>query len=194
MPGRQYFIYICIYSADSRCGIRWDKQPAQIPNTIIFVPKMGIMKLMDTQKQIESDFKDALRAGDDLRKRTYRMVLSSIKLAEIDKGKSLEESDVLVIIQKEIKSHRESIADAERADRADIVAESESEIKILEVYLPQPLTQDEIEAMANEAIAEVGATSPKEMGKVMKVLMPRVQGRADGSQVSQTVRQLLVDE
>ncbi len=155
---------------------------------------MGIMKLMDTQKQIESDFKDALRAGDDLRKRTYRMVLSSIKLAEIDKGKSLEESDVLVIIQKEIKSHRESIADAERADRADIVAESESEIKILEVYLPQPLTQDEIEAMANEAIAEVGATSPKEMGKVMKVLMPRVQGRADGSQVSQTVRQLLVDE
>lgn len=155
---------------------------------------MGIMKLMDTQKQIESDFKDALRAGDDLRKRTYRMVLSSIKLAEIDKGKSLEESDVLVIIQKEIKSHRESIADAERADRADIVAESESEIKILEVYLPQPLTQDEIEAMANEAITEVGATSPKEMGKVMKVLMPRVQGRADGSQVSQTVRQLLVDE
>ena len=152
------------------------------------------MKLMDTQKQIESDFKDALRAGDDLRKRTYRMVLSSIKLAEIDTGKSLEESDVLVIIQKEIKSHRESIADAERADRADIVAESESEIKILEVYLPQPLTQDEIEAMANEAIAEVGATSPKEMGKVMKVLMPRVQGRADGSQVSQTVRQLLVDE
>lgn len=155
---------------------------------------MGIMKLMDTQKQIESDFKDALRAGDDLRKRTYRMVLSSIKLAEIDKGKSLEESDVLVIIQKEIKSHRESIADAEQADRADIVAESESEIKILEVYLPQPLTQDEIEAMANEAITEVGATSPKEMGKVMKVLMPRVQGRADGSQVSQTVRQLLVDE
>ena len=155
---------------------------------------MGIMKLMDTQRQIESDFKDAMRAGDDMRKRTYRMVLSAIKLAEIDKGKSLEEPDVLVILQKEIKSRRESIADAERADRADIVAESESEIKILEVYLPQPLTQDEIEAMANEAITEVGATSPKEMGKVMKVLMPRVQGRADGSQVSQIVRQLLVDE
>ena len=155
---------------------------------------MGIMKLMDTQKQIESDFKDAMRAGDDLRKRTYRLVLSAIKLAEIDKGKFLEEPDVLVIIQKEIKSRRESIADAERADRADIVAEAEAEINILEAYLPQPLTQDEIEAMANEAIAEVGATSPKEMGKVMKVLMPRVQGRADGSQVSQTVRQLLVDE
>ena len=85
-------------------------------------------------------------------------------------------------------------ADAKRADRADIVAEAEAEINILEAYLPQPLTQDEIEAMANEAIAEVGATSPKEMGMVMKVLMPRVQGRADGSLVSQIVRQLLVDE
>ncbi|MFC1922444.1 GatB/YqeY domain-containing protein [Chloroflexota bacterium] len=149
---------------------------------------------MDTQKQIESDFKDAMRASDDLRKRTYRMVLSSIKLAEVDKGEPLEEPDVLVILQKEIKSRRETIADAERADRADIAAEAEAEIRILEPYLPQPLTHDEIEEMANEAIAEVGASSPKEMGMVMKVLMPRVQGRADGSQVSQIVRQLLVEE
>ena len=155
---------------------------------------MGIMKLMDTQKQIESDFKDAMRASDDLRKRTYRMVLSSIKLVEVDKGEPLEEPDVLVILQKEIKSRRETIADAERADRADIAADAEAEIGILETYLPQPLTQDEIEEMANEAIAEVGASSPKEMGMVMKVLMPRIQGRADGSQVSQIVRQLLVDE
>ncbi|MES0359274.1 MAG: GatB/YqeY domain-containing protein [Anaerolineales bacterium] len=149
---------------------------------------------MDTQKQIESDFKDAMRASDDLRKRTYRMVLSSIKLAEVDKGEPLEEPDVLVILQKEIKSRRETIADAERAGRADIAAEAEAEIRILEPYLPQPLTHDEIEEMANEAIAEVGASSPKEMGMVMKVLMPRIQGRADGSQVSQIVRQLLVDE
>lgn len=155
---------------------------------------MGIMKLMDTQKQIESDFKDAMRASDDLRKRTYRMVLSAIKLVEVDKGEPLEEPDVLVILQKEIKSRRETIADAERADRADIAADAEAEIGILETYLPQPLTQDEIEEMANEAIAEVGASSPKEMGMVMKVLMPRIQGRADGSQVSQIVRQLLVDE
>jgi uncharacterized protein YqeY len=152
------------------------------------------MKLMDTQKQIESDFKDAMRASDDLRKRTYRMVLSSIKLAEVDKGESLEDPEVLVILQKEIKSRRETITDAERADRADIAAEAEAEIRILEPYLPQPLTHDEIEEMVNEAIAEVGASSPKEMGMVMKVLMPSIQGRADGSQVSQIVRQLLVDE
>ena len=152
------------------------------------------MKPMDTQEQVESDFKDAMRAGDEMRKRTLRMVLSSIKLAEVDKGESLEEPEVLAIIQKEIKSSRESIADAKRGDRADIVTEAEAEIKILEAYLPQPLTQNEIEALAQEAIAEVGAASPKEMGMVMKVLMPRVQGRADGSQVSQTVRQLLTGD
>jgi uncharacterized protein YqeY len=152
------------------------------------------MKPMDTQKQVESDFKDAMRAGDDLRKSTLRMVLSSIKLAEVDKGESLEEPEVLAIIQKEIKSRRESISDAERADRADIIADAEDEIDILEAYLPQPLSDGDIEKMAQEAIAEVEATSPKEMGKVMKVLMPRVQGRADGSQVSQTVRQLLADK
>jgi uncharacterized protein YqeY len=152
------------------------------------------MKQMDTQNQIEKDFKDALRAGDELRKRTLRLVLSSIKLVEVDKGESLEEGEVLAILQKEIKSRRESIADAEKAGRQDLIAETEEEISVLEGYLPQTLTQDEIYSLAKEAIAEVGAESPKEMGKVMKVLMPRVQGRADGSVVSQTVRQLLTDQ
>lgn len=152
------------------------------------------MKLMDTQKQIESDFKDAMKAGDDLRKSTLRMALSSIKLAEVEKKGTLEEPDVLAIIQKEIKSRRESITDAQRADRADIVATSEAEISILEAYLPQPFSEAEIETMAQEAIDEVGATSPREMGKVMRVLMPRLQGRAEGSQVSQTVRQLLSEQ
>ena len=148
---------------------------------------------MDTQKQIEKDFKDALRAGDEVRKRTLRLVLSSIKLVEVDKGDSLEEGEVLAILQKEIKSRRESIADAEKAGRQDLISDTEEEISILEGYLPKTLTQDEINSLAEEAIAEVGAESPKEMGKVMKVLMPRVQGRADGSVVSQTVRQLLSD-
>lgn len=146
---------------------------------------------MNTREQIESDFKEALRTGDKLRKRTLRLVLSSIKLMEIDQGKEIDEGETLAVIQKEIKSYRESIADAERADRPDLAADAEAEIEVLEVYLPQPLSQDEIEAMAKEAITDVGAASPKEMGKVMKVLMPQVQGRADGSQVSQIVRRLL---
>ena len=119
------------------------------------------------------------------------MVLSAIKLVEVDKGESLEDGEVLVILQKEIKSHRESIADAEKAGRSDLIADSEAEISILEGYLPQSFSQDEIEEMANEVIAQEGASSLQDMGKVMKVLMPKVQGRADGSLVSQTVRQIL---
>lgn len=155
---------------------------------------MGIMNQMDTQKQIEKDFKDALRAGDEQRKSTLRMVLSAIKLVEVDKGGSLEEGEVLVILQKEIKSRRETIADAEKAGRSDMISDLEAEISILEGYLPQALSQEEIEALAKEAIAIEGAASLQDMGKVMKVLMPKVQGRADGSLVSQTVRQLLSDQ
>lgn len=152
---------------------------------------MGIMNQMDIQKQIEKDFQEALRAGNELKKRTLRMVLSAIKLVEVDKGVPLDEGEVLVILQKEIKSRRESIADAEKAGRSDLISDSEAEISILEEYLPQSFTQDEIEAMAKEVIAQEGASSMQDMGKVMKLLMPKVQGRADGSQVSQTVRQLL---
>lgn len=119
------------------------------------------------------------------------MVISAIKLVEVDKGVPLDEGEVLVILQKEIKSRRESIADAEKAGRSDLISDSEAEISILEEYLPQSFTQDEIEAMAKEVIAQEGASSMQDMGKVMKLLMPKVQGRADGSQVSQTVRQLL---
>lgn len=155
---------------------------------------MGIMNQMDTQKQIEKDFKDALRAGDEQRKSTLRMVLSAIKLVEVDKGGPLEEGEVLVILQKEIKSRRESIADAEKAGRSAMISDLEAEISILEGYLPQALSQEEIEALAKEAIAIEGAASMQDMGKVMKVLMPKVQGRADGSQVSKTVRQLLSDQ
>jgi hypothetical protein len=98
---------------------------------------------------------------------------------------------VLAILQKEIKSRRESISDAQQAGRPDIVADAELEIGILEEYLPQPLSAGDLEAMARAAIEEVGATSPREMGQVMKILMPRIQGRADGAQASQIVRELL---
>jgi uncharacterized protein YqeY len=152
------------------------------------------MNQMDTQKQIELDFKEALRSRDELRKRTLRMVLSAIKLVEVDKGDSLDEGEVLVILQKEIKSRRESIADAEKAGRSDLIADSKAEISVLEGYLPQSFSQDEIEEMAKEVIAQEEASSLQDMGKVMKVLMPKVQGRADGGLVSQTVRQLLSEQ
>lgn len=155
---------------------------------------MGIMKPMEIQKRIEKDFKIALKAGDEVSKRTLRMVKASIKLVEVEKGRSLSEDEVQAIIQKEIKSLREMISDAEKAGRDDLIAETEPEILILEKYTPQPLSDDEIDEMAKEAIAEVKATSPQEIGKVMKVLMPNVKGRAEGSKVSAAVRALLSSE
>jgi uncharacterized protein len=146
---------------------------------------------MTTKAELEKSLREAMRTGDVDRKRTLRMALSAIRLGEVEKGVALEEPAVLAILQKEIKSRRESISDAVKAGRPDIAAEAETEIGILEGYLPQPLSPDELEAMARGAIDEVGATSQREMGQVMKVLIPRLQGRADGAQASQIVRKLL---
>ena len=146
---------------------------------------------MNTKKQLESDLKDAMRSGDDLRKRTLRMVFSAIKNAEIERRNHLGESDILGIIQKEIKSRRESIQDAERANRPDLVMSNQEEISVLEAYLPKQLNDEELATLIREAIAETGASSLNQMGQVMKVLMPRIKGRADGGEVSRMVRKML---
>jgi uncharacterized protein YqeY len=146
---------------------------------------------MSFRDQIQADLTAAIRSSDGLRKRTLRMALSAVKLADVEKGVRLDDAAILSVIQKEIKSRRESIVDAERAARKDLIAEAEAEIGVLESYLPRQLSEAELEALARTAIAEVGATSPKEMGQVMKVLMPRLQGQADGAQASQVVRRLL---
>ncbi len=149
------------------------------------------MNMMNTKIQIEQALKDAMRAGDETRKRTLRMVLAAIRNAEVERGGLLDDAIIFSIIQKEIKNRREAIVDAQRAHRPELVAEAEAEIAVLESFLPKSLTTEELTEMAHQAISEVGATSVKEMGQVMKILMPRVQGRAEGSQVSQIVRSLL---
>ncbi len=149
------------------------------------------MTTMDTKTKLENALKDALRAGDAVGKRTVRMALAAIKQAEIDRQETLDESAVLALLQKELKTRRESLEEAQNAGRADIVAEIEAEIKIVQAFLPQALSLDELKALAEAAIAETGAASPADMGKVMKVLLPRIQGRAPGDQVSQAVRELL---
>jgi uncharacterized protein len=146
---------------------------------------------MSIKANIEKDITNAMRSGNVLHKNTLRMALSAIKLAEIEKGGSLDDAVVMTVLQKEIKSRRETILDAERAKRPDLVVDAEAEIALLETYLPTQLSHQELESMAQEAIDEVGATSTREIGLVMKVLLPRVQGRAEGSMVSQVVRQLL---
>jgi hypothetical protein len=146
---------------------------------------------MITKAQLETALKEGLRSGDELLKNTVRMVLSSIKLMEIEKGTPLDETGIASVLQKEVKSRRESIVDAQRANRPDLVASAEAEIAILESFLPKAMASDELETLARQAVQEVGATSLREMGQVMKVLIPRLQGRASGDQASQAVRKLL---
>ncbi len=132
-----------------------------------------------------------MRAKDDLRKRTLRMALAAIQLAEVEKRGALDEVGVAGILRKEIKSREETIVDARRAERPDLVAASEAEIGVLQGYLPQAMDPIELERLARQAITEVGASGPQDLGKVMKVLVPRLEGRASGKTVSDLVRDLL---
>ena len=146
---------------------------------------------MTSKTDLENDLKDAMRAHDEVRKSTLRMALAAIKLAEVEKRASMDEAAIMGILHKEIKSRQEAISDAQKAGRQDLEAAAQLEIGILEKYLPRPLSPDELETLARQAIGEVGASSAREMGQVMKVLMPRLAGRASGNQASQIVRKLL---
>jgi len=146
---------------------------------------------MTTKTELETSLKAAMRAGDDVRKRTLRMALFAIKQVEIDKRQVLDETGIAAILQKEVKSRRESIEDALRANRPDTIKAVEAEITVIEEYLPKALLPEELETLAKQVITELGAASPKDVGQVMKALLLRVQGRAPGDQVSAAVRKLL---
>jgi hypothetical protein len=146
---------------------------------------------MPSKADLEAALKDAMRAGDDVRKRTLRMALSAIKLAEVEKRAALDDAAIVGILRKEIKVRQEAIDEAQRAARPELVAASQAELALLESYLPQGLDHAELERLARQAIAETGAAGPQDMGNVMKVLVPRLEGRADGKQVSSLVRDLL---
>jgi uncharacterized protein len=146
---------------------------------------------MELKIQLENSLKDAIRSKDDVRKRTVRMAISAYRQVEIDRGKPLDEAGLMAILQKEVKSRQESIAESRQANRLDLVSDLEDELKVLEEFLPKQLTPQELDNLVQQAIREAGATSPADMGKVMKLLTPRLQGRATGAQASQLVRQLL---
>jgi uncharacterized protein YqeY len=146
---------------------------------------------MSLKADLQNEFKDAMRAKDEMRKTTLRMALAAIKQIEVDEQKELDDADVLRVLQKEVKLRQEGIAEAETADRPDLVEEGIQEIAVLEAFLPQALSEAELETLVAETIAEVGASSPADMGNVMKAVMPKIAGRADGGQVSQMVRQKL---
>ena len=149
---------------------------------------------MGLKSELESALKDAMRAKDEITKSTIRLALSAIKFAEVEKQSDLKDDAVIGILQKEVKTRRESIEDAKRAERPDLISEVESEIAILEKYLPQAFSAEELESLVKEVISEVGANSPSDMGNVMKSIIPRLQGRADGGQVSKLVNQMLKND
>lgn len=129
-----------------------------------------------------------MKERDDLRKRTLRMVITSLKLAEVERQVELDDPAILGIIQKEVKSRQESVEEAKQAGRDDLVDRTQAEIDLLKEYLPQALSESELQDLVQQAIQEVGAEGPADMGKVMKVIMPRIQGRADGKVASELVR------
>jgi uncharacterized protein len=138
--------------------------------------------------RIGEDMKSALRARDAERLKAIRLLLAAIKQREIDERIELADADVLGVIDKMLKQRRESIAQFEQAGRQDLASAERSEIAVLQAYMPQPLSAAEIEALVAEAIREVNATSPKDMGAVMAALRPRLAGRADMGSVSQAVK------
>lgn len=146
---------------------------------------------MVQKSDLENALKDAMRSKDDTRKRTLRMTLTNVKLAEVEQGSSLSDAELLAIIQKEVKSRQETISEAERAGRNDIVQDTQAEIEILREFLPEPFTQQQLDDLASQIISEVGATSMTDMGKVMKELSSRLEGRATGKEASDAVRRLL---
>jgi uncharacterized protein len=146
---------------------------------------------MASKADLESDLKQAMRNSDEVRKRTLRMVLSALKLAEVEKRGALDEAAIAGILRKEIKLRQEAIEEAQHAGRQELAQASQAEIAVLEGYLPKAMDPAELEAMVRQAILEAGAVGPQDMGKVMKILMPRVEGRADGKQLSSLVRDLL---
>jgi len=147
---------------------------------------------MDIKTQLNNSMKDAMKSGDEIRKRTTRMALANIKQAEVDKQTTLDDAAVISLLQKEIKNRREALDEAKKANRPDLIADNEAEIKVIETFLPKAMPTEELRTLAQTAIAEVGAASPSDMGKVMKALLPRVAGRAAGDQVSAMVKELLI--
>jgi hypothetical protein len=146
---------------------------------------------MDTKEKLNETMKAAMKSGDEVRKRTVRMALAAVKQAEVDKQTALDEPAVTALIQKEVKTRREALEEAKKAGREDLISANEAEIKVLEEFLPKAMPADELRALVQAVIAEVGASTPGDMGRVMKAVMPKVAGRAPNDAISAVVRELL---
>ena len=146
---------------------------------------------MALKERITEDMKSAMRAGEKERLATIRLALAAIKQREVDERVTLDDTQVLAVVEKMIKQRREAISQFETGGRADLVARETAEIAVLQGYLPAQMTEADLDALIAEAIAATGAASMKDMGKVMAVVKPKAQGRADMGAVSARIKQKL---
>lgn len=143
---------------------------------------------MSNKARIQEEMKAAMRAGDKPRLATIRLIMAAIKQREVDERIELDDEQVLAVLDKMVKQRRESIAQYESAGRDELAAREQAEIDVIQEFMPQPLSESEISALIDAAIAETGASSMKEMGAVMGKLRPQLQGRADMGAVSGQIK------
>ncbi|MGQ9674223.1 MAG: GatB/YqeY domain-containing protein [Chloroflexota bacterium] len=146
---------------------------------------------MSLKDVLAADLKQAMREGDETKRSTLRLVISAVKYAEVEQGKPLDDEGVLRVIGKEMKKRRESITEFERGKRPDLVAKEKAELEVLLSYMPKQMSYEEIVAVAQSVIGEVGAKGPADMGRVMPKVMAAVRGRAEGREVNRVVQELL---
>lgn len=146
---------------------------------------------MSLKNQLQEDMKAAMKSGDTVKRDAVRSLLAAIKYTEKDGQIELDDQGIIMVIQKLVKQRQETIEDAQRAGRQQLIESEKADLAVLETYLPEMMSGEEITNKAQAVIAEIGATSPQDMGKVMSRLMPQIKGKADGRLVSKIVRDLL---
>ena len=147
--------------------------------------------MSELKARITEDMKSAMRSKEKLRLTTIRSILAAIKQLEVDTRTEQDDTAVLAVLDKMCKQRRESIAQFEKASRSDLVEQEEAELEVIQVYLPEPLSDDELQTLITDAMAETGASSVRDMGKVMSYIKPKAQGRADMGKVSGMIKSQL---
>jgi len=163
-------------------------QKFKIKNSTFHLQKFRLMTLVE---KIRQDLTTAMKADDRVRVSTLRLLLAALHNEEIELRRELRDEDAVRILRREIKQRQESIREFSRGGREDLVRSEEEELKVLEEYSPKMMEEEVIEKYVDEVIAEVGASEPKDLGRVMAVLMPRLKGQADGATVNRLVREKL---
>lgn len=146
---------------------------------------------MSLKEKLQEDLKSSMKNKDTIRKSVVTLIRAAIKQHEVDNRVELADDAIIDIISKQLKQRKDSLAEFEKANRDDLVEETKSEIQVLEGYLPQQLSEEELEKIVIETIAEVGATSIKDMGKIMATIKPKTAGRADGRKINELVKKNL---